>query len=122
MMTPATLLRDATVAGLALTAAGYAVNPAFAGSVAAGALGALLNLWFLSRVVRAATAGPTVFASRLALKQFVGLAILGGLVATLPIAPVLVGFCSVLLALSMRAVVGLFQSSPSVGHLPQEQG
>ena len=122
MMTPATLLRDAAVAGLALTAAGYTVDPAFAGSVAAGALGALLNLWMLSRVVRAATAGAAIFAGRLALKQFVGLAILGGLVARLPVVPVLIGFCSVLLSLAVRAVVGLFQSPPSVGHLPLEQG
>jgi hypothetical protein len=108
MTTPATILRDSCVVGLALTLVGLAKDPAFGGAVAAGALGAIVNLGLLVRLVLAApTMGAGLFAGRLVLKQLVGLVILAGLVAKLPAAPVLIGFCAVLLALAARAGVGL---------------
>jgi len=113
MITPATILRDTCLAGLALTIGGMIRDPAFGATVAAGALGAIVNLWLLMRLVGRMAEGGAGFAARLVFKQVAGLVILGGLVAKLPAGPVLIGFCSVLLALTVRAFVGLVRGAPA---------
>jgi hypothetical protein len=112
MIPPATILRDACLAGLVLTIGGLVADPAFGGAVAAGALGAIVNLGLLVRLVTSAGTNSGVFLARLALKQLAGIAILAVLAAKLPVAPVLLGFCAVILALSVRAVFGVLRPVP----------
>lgn len=118
-MTPATILRDSAIAGLLLSLGGLAWDVETAGAVAAGALGSLLNLFLMWRAVQSASAGVgAVFLARLLFKTAAGALILLVLVAKLPVAPVLVGFCSVMLGLSMR----VFTPAGAAHLSPPEQG
>ncbi len=105
MTTPATILRDAAIAGLVLSLLGGLVGVEFAGAVAAGALASLVNLGLLVRLVGGANPETgALFLARLVLKHIAGAVLLLLLVATLPAGPVVIGFCSALLALAVRAL------------------
>ncbi|MDP2317700.1 MAG: hypothetical protein Q8P41_32740 [Pseudomonadota bacterium] len=112
--TPSTILRDTAIAGLLVSLLGGLWGGEFAGAVAAGAIAGLINLALLVRLVRGVVpeAGG-LFLARLLLKHLAGAALLLVLVANLPAAPVFIGFCSVLLALSARALFGAGAAAPS---------
>ena len=123
MMTPTTILRDSAIAGLLLSLLGSLGGVEFAGAVAAGALGSLVNLGLLVRLVTgAAPEMAGLFLARLLLKHLAGLAVLFVLVANLPAAPVLLGFCSVLLALAVRAFAALGAASTTPASSTPEPG
>lgn len=117
MTTPMTILRDASVAGLLLSAgAGFFGGMETAGAVAAGALASLANLWAMHRAIAAAGQVPNAMIQiRLVGKLVFGAILLYALCRTLPVAPVLGGFCSVMLALAVRGFAGL--AAPS--HTPE---
>jgi hypothetical protein len=119
MMTPATILRDSAIAGLVLSLLGGLGGVAFAGAVAAGALGSIVNLALLVRLVSGAVPELSgLFLARLLLKHLAGAVLLFALVANLPAAPVLIGFCSVLLALAARALLALV-GNPAATSTPE---
>jgi hypothetical protein len=114
MMTPATILRDTTIAGFVLSALGGIVGADVSAAIAAGALACLVNFGLLVRVVGGAN--PDLggfFLARLALKQLAGAVILYFLLSTLPAGPVLIGFSSVMCALAVGAVARLAAPPPS---------
>lgn len=114
MLTPATILRDAVLAGLLLSLAGLSRGFEVGAAVAAGALGSLVNLFLMWRAIRAAgTAAPGFVLGRIFVKTLAGAVLLLVLLATLPAGPVIVGFCSVLLGLAARACVLLVSGAPS---------
>lgn len=123
MLPPTTILRDAAIAGLVLSLGSVFVGAEFAGAVAAGALGSLVNLGLLMRLVGGASPGAgALFVARLFLKHVAGAILLLVLVANLPAAPVFIGFCSVMLGLAVRAALTLAglasvpsQSTPEPG-------
>lgn len=113
MTTPATILRDAAIAGLVLSLLGGFAGVEFAGAVAAGALASLVNLGLLVRLVSGANPETgALFLARLVLKHIAGAVLLLLLVATLPAGPVVIGFCSALLALAFRALARPVGSAP----------
>jgi hypothetical protein len=119
MTTPATILRDSAIAGLVLSLAGLAWGTETGASIAAGALGSLVNLFLWWRAVSVAAAGAeALLLSRVFLKTAAGAVLLLALVASLPPTPVLVGFCSVMLGLAVRA----FASLGGLGLPSPEQG
>ncbi|MFZ5475494.1 MAG: hypothetical protein ACOZNI_01860 [Myxococcota bacterium] len=109
MTTPTILLRDACLAGLVLAGAGTLRSAEFGGQVAAGALGAVLNMALLVWTVRAM--GSPSFLLRLLLAHVGGAAMLIALVASLDVVPVFVGFCAALLALAVRGFAGLLPAA-----------
>lgn len=113
MTTPATILRDAAIAGLALSLLGALLGGGeWGGGVAAGALGSLVNLFLLWRAVSGAGVQSDGYVlGRIAFKTGTGVLILVVLVANLPAAPVLLGFCSVIFGLSARAFALVFAGS-----------
>ncbi|MDP2305217.1 MAG: hypothetical protein Q8P18_04240 [Pseudomonadota bacterium] len=123
MLPPSTILRDAAIAGLLLSLAGTFAGAEFAGAVAAGALGSLVNLGLLIRLVAGASPeAGALFVARLFLKQIAGAVLLLLLVANLPAAPVFIGFCSVLLALAVRAALTLAGWASVPSHSTPEPG
>lgn len=101
-----TILRDAAIAGLLLSLVSLFAGVEFAGAVAAGALGSLINLGLLMRLVSGASPeAGALFLARLFLKHVAGVILLLVLVSNLPAAPVFLGFCSVMLALAVRATL-----------------
>ncbi len=109
MTTPATILRDAAIAGLVLSLVACLRGMEVGGAVAAGALGSLVNLFLLWRAVSGAGVAPDGFVlARIGFKTVVGALILVVLIANFPVGPVLLGFCSVLFGLSGRACALLF--------------
>lgn len=120
MTTPATILRDAAIAGLVLSLVGCLRGWEFGASVAAGALASLVNLFLLWRAVSGAGTSPDAFVrGRLVFKTLAGALLLLVLLKVLPAAPVLVGFCSVMLALAVRAFASL---AAGPGTSPSEAG
>lgn len=115
MTPPLTILRDAAVAGLLLSAGAWVWGGMeMAGAVAAGALGSLANLWAMHRAIAGAGQVPNgLVMIRLLGKLVFGAVILYALCRTLPVAPVLGGFCSVMLALGVRGFAGLGAPSPT---------
>jgi hypothetical protein len=108
MLTPATILRDSAVAGLLLGLLGSLRSPEVGGAIAAGALASLANLALLWRAVSSAGVGAdAVVLARISFKTMAGAVIFLVLVANFPVGPALIGFCSVLLALSVRAFASL---------------
>lgn len=106
MLTPATILRDAALAGLLLSLVGLTRGFEIGAAVAAGVLGSLVNLFLMRRALARAGAAPAAFVlGRLLLKTIAGGAVLLVLLATLPAGPVMLGFCSVLFGLAARACV-----------------
>jgi hypothetical protein len=105
-MTPPTiLLRDACLAGLVLALGGLFRSWEFGGAVAAGALGALLNMFLLTRSVKAM--GTAAFLPRLLVAHVGGIAIMLALIARLDPLPVLIGLCAAILGLAGRGFAGL---------------
>ena len=100
---------DASVAGLLLSAGAWVFGgQEVAGAVAAGALGSLVNLWAMQRAISGAGQVPNaLIMARLVGKMAFGGIVLYALCRTLPVAPVLGGFCAVMLALGVRGFAGL---------------
>lgn len=108
LMTPFQLLRDTCIAAVALTFGGVVSGAGV--EVAAGALAATANLLLLVRAVGGLS--PANFAIRLLLAHLGAFGMLAALLSVFGAAPVLVGFCAPLVALSARALLGLRSSTP----------
>jgi hypothetical protein len=117
MTTPTTLLRDASLAGLVLAMGGLWVSWEFGGAVAAGAIGALLNMFLLARSVKAM--GTAAFLPRLLVAHVGGVAVMLALIARLDALPVMIGLCAAVLGLAVRGFYSL-ASGAGLPKPPQE--
>jgi hypothetical protein len=113
MIPPNLLLRDTVVAALVLAGAGLFWGVETATAVAAGGAGASLNLWLLIRAVYGAVRGG-FGAALLPVKVILAIVIVGGLLVSFPVLPVLAGFSAGLIGLLARGLAGAFFSPTMV--------
>jgi hypothetical protein len=119
MMTQATILRDAAIAGVAI--AGLCSLWGIDNGIAAfaGAVGSILNLLLMMMALRGAGVVPQgLVLGRLMLKLVGGAVILVVLLKNFAVVPSLAGFCSVMAGAGFRA----FASLGAAQHTPSEAG